>query len=105
MTYSSCEQYICKDGELEELFEAVIKLPKLKIFNGLFNVNLSSVNADLLGKVVAKLEEVELGNNSLDSDQMKTIFEFMSHNHQLKSLNLSSFNADISNNMSSVQPA
>jgi len=91
-------QYNCLDGELEELFKAFDKLPKLKYIDGLFNVNLSSVEPELLARVFTRLELVDLGNNSLTSKQVQALFEAMAQNTQLKGLHFSF------DNLSAIKP-
>lgn len=100
MGCTTLKQYNCEAGNLKELFEAFDKLPKLKCIEGLYNVNLSSLESGLLAKVFTRLETVDLGNNSFTSDHIQALFAAMSQNTQLKGLhftleNLSCVDPDV----------
>jgi len=73
----------------EELLQAVVRHPGLKVMEVGFDSSLSSVDPELLAQAVTQLEEVVLANNHLTTQQVTAICTTMAGNSQLKTLNLS----------------
>jgi len=101
-----CVQYVdvasyywpWEDDKLKQLFQALIRLPRLKIITGLAGINLSSVEPELLSKVAClKFVEMSCTYNTLAStypinDPARELFTLMCQNSR-----------DM-NNLSTVQP-
>jgi len=82
-------------GNWKAILLAVNKLHRLKKLDFSYN-NLSSVEPELLARVVNKMEDVKLWK--LTNDQLQALFTAMCQNSQLKKLDLDG------NNLSSVEP-
>jgi len=68
--------------QLEELFQATLELPKLKQIQSLCDMDVRSVNPQLLGKAVSRLEVIILHGvfMATTNDQMREIFSQMAEN-------------------------
>jgi len=80
------------------LFTAMSENSQLKVLH-LSDNNLASVDPELLARVVARLEDVNLKNTNLTNEQIQALFTALSQKSQLKTLDL------VSNNLSSLEPA
>jgi len=76
----------------EELLQAVIKHPELKVME--LDADLSSLYPELLAQVVTQLEEVELSNGQVTTQQADAICTAILGNSRLKRLELT--NLDLS---------
>ena len=88
-----------KTGEMTEVFQAVEKLPKLREITGLNGYNYKSVEPGLFGRVMNKLEEVDISRTGMTSQHLQAVFTIMCQESQLKKLAIEG------NNLSSIQPA
>merc|ERR1719509_190870 len=79
----------------EELLQAVVRHPGLKVMVVQWNTNLSSVDPELLAQAVTQLEEVELVDTDLTPQQVTAICTAMSGNSMLKALDLSDNNLSL----------
>ena len=82
----------------EDLLQAVLRHRGLRRLE-LPNINVSAVRPELLGRLVGRLEDVNLFHTFLTRDQATAIFTVISQNSKLKRLNIGN------NKLSSIEPA
>jgi len=104
------------NDQAQSLFQAIAQNCLLKKMD-ISCLNLSSVEPGLFGRAVSRLEGVDLFENNITTDQVKSLFQAMSQpNIQLKKLNMGGnkytkyrkdrvgFWSKQSNNLSSLEP-
>ena len=83
--------------DLERMFQAMMKLPRLKKLD-LKCLNLPSLEPELFARVVARLEDVKLEGTKTTDVQIQTLFTAMAQDTGLKKLDFSLLN------LSSLEP-
>ena len=82
-----CNLYSCKMSvhQLEAIFKLLNEDCKLKILN-MSGVTLSLVEVDVISKAIANLEEVDLRDTDLTTEQLEAIFMEIKSRRKLKNL-------------------
>jgi len=83
---------------LEKLFQALVRLTRLRSIVGLNGNNLSCIEPGLLASVVNRMERLWFAKVNLTKKQVQTIFSAMCRDTKLKELYIPG------NNLSTVQP-
>ena len=89
----------CHSQELNNVLRTLVKLPKLRILQGLAYRNLSHVEPRILATIINKVEEAEwCFNTRIRPKQAKLVLQYMCKETKLKSLQM------VNNYVSKVQP-
>jgi len=78
--------YNWQDADWQEMFQAMMRLPRLKRIGGLARVDLSSVEPGLFGRMLSRLVFVDLSKTIITNAQKEEFFIAMSKNSRLKEI-------------------